>query len=81
MLAEHPRVDRVHLLEFLHVDQEHAAAQYVLQIGSGRLEDRLQVLQALPCLRRDVGAGLLPRCGIGGALAGDENEFLEADAR
>ena len=75
------RVDGVHLLEFLHVDQEHAAAQHVLQIGAARLQDRLQVLQALLGLRLDVGAGQLAGRRIGRALPGDEDETFEAHAR
>jgi len=68
MIAEHARIDAVHLLKFLHVDQEDAAADDVLQIGSTGLQDRLQVLQALRSLGLDVGAGQLSGRGIGGTL-------------
>src|SRR5712691_5995380 len=38
MVAEHARVDAVHLRELPHVDQEDAAAQDVLQAGARGLE-------------------------------------------
>src|SRR6267378_6132583 len=47
MIAEHARVDAVHLLELAHVDQEHAAAQHVLQARAGRFQDRLHVPETL----------------------------------
>ena len=50
--AERARVDLVHLRELFHVDEEHAAADDVLQAGAGGLENRGDVLQDLFGLRR-----------------------------
>ena len=74
MVAEHARVDGVHLLELAHVHQEHAAAQHVLQAGAGGLENRLHVLQALLGLLLDIVGDRAGR-GIGAALAGDEDQL------
>src|SRR6266496_1541575 len=56
MIAEHARVHGVHRLKIAHVDEEHAAAENVLQRGSRRFENRLYVLQALFGLCRDIVA-------------------------
>lgn len=47
MIPEHPLVHGVHFLELRHVDEEDAAAQHVLQVGAGGLQDRLDVPEAL----------------------------------
>src|SRR6478752_3968472 len=56
MFRENSRVYTVHLLEFLHVEQENAAAKDVLEIRTGRAKDGPDVLQALLGLRGGVGA-------------------------
>ena len=81
MITEHAGIDGVHLLEFLHVDQKDTATDHILQVGSAGLQDRLQVLEALLGLGRDVSAGQLPGRGIGRTLARYENEALETHAR
>ena len=81
MLAEHALIHGVHLLEFLHVDEEHAAAQRVLQVAARRLENGLHVLEALLRLRGGIGADDFSGGRIGRALAGDEDEAFEAHAR
>ena len=81
MIAEDARVDRIHLLELGDVQQEHPAAQDVLEIGTGGLQNRADVGQALFGLRRDVGPRKAAGGGIVGALARDEDEALEGHAR
>ena len=71
------RVDAVHLRELAHVEQEDAAPQHVLQAGPGRLEDGLDVFQALLGLLLDIVRDAAGR-RIGAALPGDEDEPLES---
>jgi hypothetical protein len=67
MLAEHARVDAVHLLELLHVEQKDATAQHVLKIRAGGAENRAHVLEALRGLRGGIGTGEFAGLGIGRA--------------
>ena len=81
MLAEHAGVDPVHLLELLHVQKEHAAAQNMLEVRAARLENRAEVLKALLGLCFDVGARQFAGGRVSGTLARDENEAIEGHAR
>jgi predicted permease len=81
MVSEHARVHGVHLRELFHVDEKHAAAQYVLEVGPGGLEDGLNVFQALLGLGFDVAAHQPACCWIAGALAGYEDESVEHHSR
>ena len=81
MVAEHPGVDRIHLLELRNVQQKHPAPQYVLKIAAGRLKNRLQVPEHLFRLRFDVWTRKLAGGGIGGALSRNEYETIEPHAR
>src|SRR5262249_59308070 len=78
MLAEHSRVDGVHGLELTHVDEEDAAAQHVLEIGSGSAQDRLNVLQHLLGLCFDVWCERAG-CGIDAGLTRHEDQPIESD--
>src|SRR5262245_28327026 len=73
VLAEHALVDAVHQLELADVDQEHAAAQHVRQIGASGLENGLDVFEDLLRLPFNVGGGELAGRGIRGALTGHED--------
>ena len=80
VVAEHPLVHGVHCHELRHVDEEDAAAQHMLQVAAGGLQDRLDVPEALLCLLGGV-AGDRARRRILSALTGDEDETFEAHAR
>src|SRR5688572_14760274 len=74
MVTEHARVDAVHLLEVVHVHQEHAAADHFRKARPRGFEDRRHVLQALFRLPFDVLGNEL--ClGIAARLARDEHEI------
>src|SRR5262245_10955113 len=80
MPTEHAGVDGVHRLKLVHVDEEHAAAEYMLQARTGRLQNRLNVLQTLLSLRLGVGCERTGRWFDAG-LSRDEHQALEAHAR
>src|SRR3954468_12789396 len=77
MIAEHPRVDTVHLLELAHVEQEDAAAEDMLQIGFSGLQNGLHVSEYLLGLCLDVGGDRASR-GIDAALPRHEDYPVEA---
>ena len=81
MIAAGAGVDAVHLLELLHIEQEYAAPEHVLQVRAGRLQDGPHVLQALLGLGLDVGSGGAVPWRIGSALARHENQAIEVHAR
>jgi hypothetical protein len=80
MIAEHSRVHAIHAVELAHIDQEHAAAQHVLQARARCGEDGFDVAQALLGLRFDI---VRHRAGrrIARALPGDEDQPFESHAR
>src|SRR6185295_18828773 len=69
--AEDARVDLVHPRELLHVDDEDAAADDVLQRRASRLEDGRDVLQHLFRLCLDGVAGEPPAGRVAAGLARD----------
>src|SRR3954469_857820 len=76
VIVEHPRVDTVHLLELAHVEQEDAAAEDMLQIGSSGLQNGLDVSEYLLGLCLDVGRDGASR-GINAALPRNEDQPVE----
>ena len=79
VVAEHPGVDAVHLLELGHVDEEDAAAHDVAEARARGLEDGRDVAQRLLGLRLHV-VGQVAGAGIAAGLAGDEDEVADDDA-
>jgi hypothetical protein len=77
MVAENAGVDRVHLLEFVHVKQKDAAPQNMLQAGAGGFQDRFDISQTLLGLRRGIRPCKLTGRRVCRALTGDENETFE----
>ena len=77
MLTENARIDAIHLLELLHVEQKYSAPQHVLHVGSGGSQDGPNILQTLLGLRRCVCSGQLSGGWIGRSLPRNEDESLE----
>src|SRR5581483_1843053 len=80
VFAKRLRVHLIHLRELFHVEHEHAAAQHVLEIGTGGLQDRLHVPEALRGLLGHAAGHQHAGGRVGRALPRDEYEAFETHA-
>src|SRR5262249_20884547 len=80
VLTKHSLIDCVHLLELVHVDQIHVAAQDVIQIGTGSRKDGFDVAQNLFGLTLHIRADELARRRVHAALSGNKDQTIESDA-
>src|SRR5690606_32440603 len=79
ILREVAAVDLVDDAEIVHVRQEDVAADHVLESGSGRLEDRPQILHHLARLGRQVALDHRPGLRIERDLPGAEDHLAAID--
>jgi hypothetical protein len=78
MITERARVHPVHAVELRDIDEKHAAAQDVLQTGSGGFQDARDVAQTLFRLALHIGRHLAGSW-ILADLAGHEDQPFEQD--